>query len=187
MFIIRTMDKAWIDGCLEGEAVAIEHFVGAYQPTIYRLALSILDDPDEAEDGTQETFLAALRGLESFKGDSAFATWLYSIAINVCRNRLQRRKRSANLHKAMESLFLVRARTDPSIEETVLQNEADTDVWRAIRSLDEKHRIPIILRYYHGFPVSEISEILSIPCGTVHSRLNTAREQLHRYLKEGLK
>ena len=187
MYIIRSMENHWIEGCLDGEAGAIEHLVGAYQPAVYRLALSILDDPDEAADGTQETFLAALRGLESFKGDSTFATWLYSIAINVCRNRLQHRKRSASLHKAMEGLFLVRARTDPSIEETVLQNEADADIWRAIRSIDEKHRIPIILRYYHGFPVSEISEILDIPCGTVHSRLNTARERLHTILKEGHK
>ena len=122
MHIIRTMEKTWIEGCLEGEAGAIEHFIGAYQPDVYRLALSILDDPDEAEDGTQETFLAALRGLAAFKGDSAFTTWLYAIAINICRNRLQRRKRSASLHKAMEGLFLVHTRTDPSIEE--LMNSA---------------------------------------------------------------
>jgi RNA polymerase sigma-70 factor (ECF subfamily) len=179
------MDNHWIEGCLEGDSLAIEHFVGAYQQEVYRLALSILDDPEEAEDGTQETFLAALRGMGSFKGDSAFTTWLYAIAINTCRTRLQRRKRSASLHKAIESLFLVRTRKAASIEESVLQDEADADVWRAILSIDNRHRLPIILRYYHGFSVSEISELLDIPCGTVHSRLNAAREKLRKLLKEG--
>jgi RNA polymerase sigma-70 factor (ECF subfamily) len=148
------MDNHWIEGCLEGEAGAIEHFVRAYQPAVYRLVLSILDDPDEAEDGTQETFLAALRGLESFKNDSAFITWLFSIAINICRTRLQQRKRSTQLHKAIEGLSLMRIRTAASIEDAILQEEANARVWNAIHSIDDKHRIPIILRYYHGFSVN---------------------------------
>jgi len=181
------MDNLWIEGCLEGEAGAIEQFIGAYQQAVYRLALSILDNPDEAEDAMQETFLAALRGMDSFKGDSAFTTWLYAIVINTCRNRLQRRKRSAQLHKAMEGLFWVSSRPTTSIEEAVLQDEADADIWQAIRSIDDRHRLPIILRYYHSFSVSEISEILGIPCGTVHSRLNTGRERLRSLLREGNK
>jgi RNA polymerase sigma-70 factor (ECF subfamily) len=187
MYIIEKMNNQWIKGCLEGETGAIEHFVGAYQQAVYRLALSILDDPEEAEDSTQETFLAALRGLASFKGDCAFTTWLYAIAINICRTRLQRRRRGALLHKAIEGLFLVHARTTVSIEETVLLNESNADVWNAIRSIDDRHRLPIILRYYHGFSVNEISELLGIPSGTVHSRLNTGRGQLRNLLKEGRK
>ncbi|HVM71745.1 MAG TPA: RNA polymerase sigma factor [Anaerolineales bacterium] len=181
------MDYHWIEGCLEGEAGAIEYFVCTYQQMVYRLVLSILDDPDEAEDGTQETFLAALRGMGSFQGDSAFVTWLYAIAVNVCRNRLRRRQNKARLHNAMESLFRMHAITAPSIEETILQAEVDAGIWKAIHSLDAGHRIPIILRYYHGLPVSEISRIMGIPDGTVHSRLNSARERLRRSLKEGLK
>ena len=66
-----------------------------------------------------------------------------------------------------------------------MQNESDEFLWRAIHSMDEKHRIPIVLRYYHDLSVAEIASLLAIPEGTVHSRLNTARRQLHAALKEG--
>jgi RNA polymerase sigma-70 factor (ECF subfamily) len=71
------------------------------------------------------------------------------------------------------------------VEENAIQNESNEALWRAVRQIDAKHRIPIVLRYVHDFSVAEISKILQIPEGTVHSRLNTARRKLQKVLKEG--
>jgi RNA polymerase sigma-70 factor (ECF subfamily) len=178
------MDKRWIQGCREGDALAIEQLVDNYQERIYRLVLSILDDPGEAEDGTQEVFLAALRALDSFRGEASFTTWLYSIAINVCRNRLKTRRRHERIKGIFQELFHQTADRSSSLEEWVIKDESDAVLWQAIRAIDDKHRLPIILGYYHDLPVAEIAEMLDIPAGTVHSRLNAARKTLQRALND---
>ena len=178
------MDSQLLELCRNGDALAVERLVNSHQPDVYRLALSMLDSHHEAEDATQETFLAALRALDSFHGGAAFKTWLYSITVNVCRTRLQRRKRLERLQNMLQGLHLLRSRAGTP-EETTVQREADSVLWQAVRSLDEKQRTPIILRYFHDLPVEEIAAILGIPTGTVHSRLNTARARLRGALKEG--
>jgi RNA polymerase sigma-70 factor, ECF subfamily len=177
------MDYRLIELCKVGDSSAIEHFVQTYQQDVYHLALSILDDTSEAEDVTQEALLTALRSLDSFRGASSLKTWLYSITVNICRNRLQRHKTYERLTKILGDILQVRS--TPSVEEDAIQSESDESLWRAIHHMDEKHRIPIVLRYYHDLSVAEIANILQIPEGTVHSRLNTARRQLHEILKEG--
>ena len=177
------MDYRLIEQCRVGDSAAIENFVQTYQQDVYRLALSILDDSQEADDATQESLLAALRALDSFHGASSLKTWLFSITVNVCRSRLQKQKRGERLRQILNGMLQVQ-RT-PSVEEHAIEREADEALWRVIHSMDQKHRIPIVLRYYHDLPVAEIAIILQIPEGTVHSRLNTARRQLHEVLKEG--
>jgi RNA polymerase sigma-70 factor (ECF subfamily) len=181
---MTVMDSHWLEQCREGDALAIEKLVQLYQNDVYRLALSILDDSDEAEDSTQETFLAALRALDSFREGAAFKTWLFSITINVCRSRLRGRKSRSRVQQILQSLFHLYS-GDEHPESAMMQNEADAELWCAIRSLDDKHRIPVVLRYYHDLPVADIAAILEIPPGTVHSRLNHAREKLRTLLKEG--
>lgn len=175
------MDSQWLAKCREGDVLAIERLVQAHQVDVYRLALSILDDPDEADDATQEVFISVLRGLDSFRADSSFKTWLFSITINICRSRVQRNKSRARLGQVLQSLFRGE-QTHPESE--AIKNEADSKLWQAVHTLGEKHRIPIILRYYHELSVAEIAEILGIPVGTVHSRLNHARERLRVWLKD---
>jgi len=185
---MTVMDSQWLAKCREGEPLAIERLVQTHQADVYRLALSILDDPDEADDATQEVFVSALRSLDSFRGDSSLKTWLFSITINLCRSRLQRGKSRARVRQILQSFFRgdqahpERRRRDPESE--AIQHEADSELWRAVHALDEKHRVPVILRYYHDLPVAEIADMLSIPVGTVHSRLNHAREKLRARLKE---
>ena len=175
------MDSQWLRQCREGDPLAIERLVQTHQTEVYRLALSILDDPDEAEDAAQEVFVSALRSLDSFRGDASLKTWLFSITINVCRSRYQRDKSRARLRQVLQSLF----RSDQTGPESeAIQHEADSALWQAVRALDEKHRIPVILRYYHELPIDEIAEMLGVPIGTVHSRLNHARERLHTRLKD---
>ncbi|HSQ39240.1 MAG TPA: RNA polymerase sigma factor [Anaerolineales bacterium] len=178
---MTVMDSQWLRQCREGDPLAIERLVHAHQADVYRLALSILDDPDEAEDAVQEVFVSALRSLDSFRGDSSLKTWLFSITINLCRSRYQRGQRRTRLRQILESLFRA-DQTGPESE--AIRHEADSALWRAVRALDEKHRIPIILRYYHDLPAAEVAEMLGIPVGTVHSRLNHARERLRARLKE---
>ena len=175
------MDSQWLAKCRGGDSLAIERLVQTHQQDVYRLALSILDDPEEADDATQEVFLAALRSLDSFRGDSSLKTWLFSITINLCRSRLQKGKSRERLSQVLQSVFR-REQTRPESE--AIQHEADSELWRAVHALDEKHRIPVILRYYHDLPIAEIAEMLGIPVGTVHSRLNHARERLRAQMKD---
>ena len=177
------MDYRLIELCRVGDSAAIENFVQTYQQDVYRLAISILDDAIEAEDATQDSLLAALRSLDSFRGASSLKTWLYSITVNICRTRLQRHKTYERLTKILGEIL--RVRSTPSVEEKAVQSESDRTLWRAIHGMDERHRIPIVLRYYHDLSVAEIANILQIPEGTVHSRLNTGRRYLHDVLKEG--
>ena len=177
------MDYRLIEQCRAGEAAAVEDFVQTYQREVYCLALSILDDSHEAEDATQESLLAALRGLESFQGASSLKTWLFSITVNTCRTRLQRRKRSETLKQILNGILL--RSSAPSVEEGAIQRESNEALWDAVHRMDARHRIPIVLRYVHDLSVDEISKILQIPEGTVHSRMNTARRKLRAVLKEG--
>lgn len=178
-----TMDYRLIELCRVGDSAAIENFVQTYQQDVFRLALSILDDAAEAEDATQEALLNALRSLDSFRGASSLKTWLYSITVNICRNRLQHHKTYERLTRILGGIL--RMHPTSSAEEDAIENESNEALWRVIHRMREKHRIPVVLRYYHDLSVAEIAAILQIPEGTVHSRLNTARKQLHAALKEG--
>jgi RNA polymerase sigma-70 factor (ECF subfamily) len=180
---MTVMDSLWLEQCREGDALAIERLVETYQGAVYRLALSILDDSDDADDATQEVFVAALRALESFRGNASFKTWLFSITVNVCRTRLGRLKKRGRLQQILQSLFQLNSR-QAHPENEAIQHESDSALWQAIHTLDDKQRIPVILRYYHDLPIDEIAETLGVPVGTVHSRLNHARERLRALLKE---
>ena len=149
----------------------IESLVSTHYAYIRRLALSILDDPDEADDAAQEAFIAANRGLSSFQRRRLKSkTWLTSIAINTCRGRLRKRKARRALAETLQSLYLARPEL-PSPETLTAQHEADRQLWRAVDALDDKHRLVVILRYVHELSTAEIAAALDIGQGTVHSRL----------------
>jgi RNA polymerase sigma-70 factor (ECF subfamily) len=178
---MTVMDSHWLRQCQQGDVLAIEQLVQTYQSDVYRLALSILDDPAEADDATQDVFVAALRSLDSFHGSASFRTWLFSITLNLCRSRLRRRKGRSLLRQMLENLFQA---DQPHPESEAIRQETGSELWQAVCALDEKHRIPLVLRYYHDLPVAEIAEMLGIPTGTVHSRLNHAREKLRARLEK---
>ena len=170
---------------------SFEHLVREHYPYIRRLALSILDDSRvdgaaEADDAAQETFITVYRALSSFRGQSSLKTWLTSIAVNTCRARLRKRKLRQALHATLRGLHLSERLASP--EETAAQNETHRQLWQAVDSLDEKHRLPVILRYVHQLTVPEIAESLGTNEGTVHSRLHYARktllDRLGRFLEE---
>lgn len=158
--------------------LAVEDFVRTHHEAVYRLAFSVLDDPAEADDAAQEALVAALRALPTYRGEAAFSTWLYTITLNVCRGRLRKRKRAERLFETLRAIFHLRAEAQPAPEEAAIHNETLARVRQAVNALDEKHRLPVILRYYHDLPTAEIAHILGLNEGTVHSRLFNARAKL---------
>jgi RNA polymerase sigma-70 factor, ECF subfamily len=162
--------------------VRFEHLVGEYYPYIYRLAISILDDLHDAEDAAQETFVAAHRSLTGFRDEAHPKTWLTAIAINVCRGRLRKRKVRLALISTLQSLHLIK-HSPSTPEQSAIQSEADLSIWQAVDNLDDKHRIPVIMRYVHEMTVPDIARTLHLSQGTIHSRLHYARQKLHDRLE----
>jgi len=171
-----------IDRCLNGNEIAVENLVNQYKDGVFRLALSVLDDVAEANEAAQDSFIAALDALETYRGDSSLKTWLYTIALNTSRSRLRKRKTLAALSNTLQAIFRVQSQKNPSPEDIVVQNEQDAQVWEALGQLGEKHRLPVVLRYYHELSMAEIAEILRINEGTVRSRIHTAQEKLRGIL-----
>lgn len=186
-----------IQCCLSGDEAAIETLVHAHQRAVFVLALSLLygrgvtpaEAAADADEATQDIFIAVLKSLHTYQGKAAFTTWLYAITLNICRNRYRRRQASARLRGALQNLFrqsqaeeqptgAIELPPPPSPEETVLRREAAGVLWGKVNRLGEKHRTVVILRYYHDLSIAEIAQILGLSEGTVHSRLFTARERL---------
>jgi RNA polymerase sigma-70 factor (ECF subfamily) len=168
--------------CRLGNEIAVERLVNYYKDGVFRLALSVLDDAAEASEATQDAFIAALGALETYRDGSSFKSWLYTIALNTSRSRLRKRKTLAALSNTLQAIFRVQSQKDPSPEDILIQNEQDAQVWEALNQLGEKHRLPMILRYYHELSMAEIAEILRINEGTVRSRIHTAQEKLRGIL-----
>lgn len=174
-----------IAACKEGDEAAVMQLIQEHQLSVFRLALSVLNDPYEANEAAQDTFIAALRALNSYRETSSFKAWLYTITLNISRTRLRKLRAQERLQQTLTTLFRVQSQRSPTLEEKAVSNEEEAVLWNALEKLGEKHRLPIVLRYYHGFSIKEIAEILKIKEGTVHSRLSIAREKLRAEL-EGL-
>lgn len=173
-----------IPECIAGNEDAIETLVRQYETGVFRLALSIVGDEAEANEITQETFLAALRSLAAYREKQSFKAWLYTIALNHSRSHLRKRKAVERLRATLTTIFRIEHHKPAQPEDAVIHNEKEAEVWKALNQLDELHRIVVVLRYFHELPVSEISQILSVKEGTIHSRLHSAREKLKNTLKE---
>jgi RNA polymerase sigma-70 factor, ECF subfamily len=169
--------------CIAGNEAAIEMFVRQYEASIFRLALSIVGDQAEANEITQETFIAALRSLPAYQEKQSLKAWLYTIALNHSRSHLRKRKILERLRTTLTTIFQVESQKEILPEDAVLQSEKEAQIWNALNQLDEPHRTVVVLRYFHELSIAEISEILSVNEGTIHSRLHNAREKLRDALK----
>ena len=169
--------------CREGDESAVEMLVSKYQKPTYRLALSILEDPSEADEAAQDALLAALGSLDSYREEASFNTWLHTITVNICRSRLRKRHSWDRLVNTIQVIFRASGETTPPPEEAAIREESDAALWQAVHKLGEKHRLPVILRYYHDFSIAEIAQILEVNEGTIASRLSIARDRLHAQLE----
>jgi RNA polymerase sigma-70 factor (ECF subfamily) len=174
-----------------GDAQAFRALVERYQRRVYRLALGMVKDPDEAMDITQETFVRVHRYLPSFKGDSAFFTWTYRIATNLCLDSARRRGRSERV-EIDETDAEIEAHMDPPSaafagpQKAALNAELKEKIDDALSSLSENHRAILLLRDVEGLSYEELARALGIRKGTVMSRLFHARLKMQRKLREYL-
>jgi RNA polymerase sigma-70 factor, ECF subfamily len=171
-----------ISECIAGNEAAIEMLVRQHETGVFRLALSIVGDQAEANEITQETFIAALRSLSSYEEKKSFKAWLYTITLNHSRSHLRKRKVIERLRTTLNAIFQIETQKQASPEESVIKNEKEAEVWNTLNQLDEPFRIVVVLRYFHELSIAEISQILSLNEGTIHSRLHTARERLRNAL-----
>jgi len=165
----------------EGSADAFEVLVNRHGTRVYNLCLRILGDPEEAADASQDTFLAALRKLNTFRGDSAFTTWLHRVAVNACYDSLRKKRRRPLLQ-------IVRDEDDERPEPALpAPDHADdvvfsVDVARALLEISEEFRMVLVMADVQDLPYDEIASVLEIPVGTVKSRVFRGRAALGRAL-----
>jgi RNA polymerase sigma-70 factor, ECF subfamily len=171
-----------VSQCIAGNEDAIDSLFHQYELGVFRLALSIVDDPIEANEITQETFISAIKALGKYQEKQSFKAWLFTITVNCSRSHLRKRRAREKLQATLTRLFRIEFEKQPLPEESYIQSEKEAALWKELNRLNDQLRIVVVLRYFHGLPIREISEILSIPEGTIHSRLHAAREQLRMAL-----
>jgi RNA polymerase sigma-70 factor (ECF subfamily) len=168
----------------KGDREAFDALIFNFQPLVFRLALSLLDDSQEAQDAAQETFIKVFRGLGSFRRESSFRTWLFAITLNVCRGQLRKRKRNQQLMSVLDSLGWSSGRKSISPERQVLFKERKGTLMRSVAALPADQRTTLILRYYHEMTIAEIADLMGVVERTVYVRLRKAFERLQEDLGE---
>jgi RNA polymerase sigma-70 factor (ECF subfamily) len=171
-----------------GERSAYDLLVLKYQHKVVKLVLRYVRNPADAEDVAQEAFIKAYRALPGFRGDSAFYTWLYRIAINTAKNALVSRQRNPVSYELDarddDHDFGGRLRDPDTPEGLALTEEIREIVQAAMGELPEDLRAAITLRELEGMSYEEIAESMRCPVGTVRSRIFRAREAIDRRLRE---
>ncbi len=182
------LDQDLVRRVQQGDKSAFDLLVIKYQHRIVHLVNRYVKDPSEAQDVAQDTFIKAYRALGDFRGDSAFYTWLYRIAINTAKNYLLSRSRrhidyEIDIQDA-EQVENTGHLKDMDTPDNLLMNEQIVRVIKmAIEKLPEEMRIAITLREFEGMSYEEIAEAMDCPIGTVRSRIFRAREAIDEKLK----
>ena len=170
-----------------GDADSFNQLVLRWERPIYALAYRVIGREEDARDVCQETFLRAFRALPGFKGEAKFSSWLYRIALNLCRDwiRRQRRAPTVQMPEGVDPIE-VAGEGGPveSIEELVARRELSAVVEEAMALLPEEQRTAVILKEYHGMTFQEIADLQGCPLSTVKTRLYQGLSVLRKYLRE---
>ena len=184
-----TEEQALIRQVQSGSHEAFAQLVKRHETHVYNLCLRMCGNPEDARDLSQEAFLKAWRGINLYKSESSFSTWLYRLTSNVCIDFLRRQKRRPTVSLTVEdgdsSAELEIEDLEPSPEEQVLHQERTRAVATAMTQLEEEFRLVLTLRVVQDLPYEEIAGILDIKVGTVKSRLARARLKLKKLLEDG--
>ena len=165
---------------LAGDAGAATDLITRHERRVYAVCLRVLGNPDDAADAAQDALLAMIRKLDGFRGEAAFTTWLYRVAMNVCYDHLRRAKRRP----------VLRRDDDAPAPEPALDDHADAvagahDIAAALEQVPEDFRVAIVLADVHDLPYDEIAKVLDLPVGTVKSRVHRGRIALAKALGIG--
>src|SRR4030095_10952035 len=170
-----------------GDEDSFNQLILRWERPIYALAYRVIGREEDARDVVQETFLRAFRALPGFKGQAKFSSWLYRIALNLCRDWMRRQKRTPTVQmpEGIDPVELA-AEKGPveSIEDLVARRELSEVVEEAMALLPEEQRTAIILKEYHGMTFQEIAELQGCPLSTVKTRLYQGLSVLRRNLKK---
>lgn len=185
----REIDQLLVERAQGGDQHAFDQLVSKYQRKLGRLLSRFIRDPAEVEDVSQEAFIKAYRALPSFRGESAFYTWLYRIGINTAKNYLVSQGRraptstefDADEAESFEDASQLRDINTP--ESLLLSKQIGETVNSAMESLPEELRMAIVLREIEGHSYEEIATMMNCPIGTVRSRIFRAREAVAAKLR----
>ena len=186
----REIDQQLVERVQQGDKRAFDLLVVKYQRKLARLLSQLIRDPVEVEDIAQETFIKAYRALPSFRGDSAFYTWLYRIGINTAKNFLVSQGRKVptiegNFDNEDAETFedggIMKEVNTPESE--LMSKQIAQTVNQTLDTLPEELRTAIVLREIDGLSYEEIANIMSCPIGTVRSRIFRAREAISEQLR----
>jgi RNA polymerase sigma-70 factor, ECF subfamily len=176
-------DTLLVAASKQGDQDAFAQLVQRYQRRVFNLVFRMLQQYEEANEITQETFLAAWQGLPSFRGDARFPTWLYRIAYNCSLKQLEQRKRDQALQTAMQAEQLLECTDDDNRADAQLEaHDRQALVQEHLSQLPAKYRIVLVLRHLQEMTYEEMAEILTVPIGTIKTHLFRARNLLKQRL-----
>ena len=185
----ESTDQQLVDQVMAGNKNAFNLLVMRYQHRVAALIARFVQDPQEVEDVAQEAFIKAYRALPLFRGDSAFYTWLYRIAVNTAKNYLVARSRRPPAQdleidevEPTETGSVLREIESP--EGSLSTSELKAVIELALDSLPEELKTAFILREFSGLSYEDIAEVMDCPVGTVRSRIFRAREVIDRKIRE---
>ena len=182
-----TTDEALVTLAVGGDADAFNQLVVRWERQIYFLAYRMLGREEDARDVTQEAFLRAFRGLKGFKGQSKFSSWLYRIALNLCRDWLRRELRVGPVQASEAFEVNEQAIVDPiseTVEDLIVRRDLGRAVSREMATLPEAQRTAIVLKEYHSLTFREIADLVGCPVSTAKTRLYQGLTVLRRRLAQ---
>ena len=181
-------DEELVARSIRGDADSFNELILRWERPIYALAYRTIGREEDARDVCQETFLRAFRALPGFRGQAKFSSWLYRIALNLCRDWIRRERRAPIVQPPEDvDVMELAAASEPSesIEDLVARKDLSRAVERAMALLPDEQRTAIVLKEYHGLTFQEIAELLGCPLSTVKTRLYQGLTVLRRELAKG--
>ncbi len=182
---MTSTDEELVARSIGGDADSFNQLVVRWERPIYALAYRTIGREEDARDVCQETFLRAFRALPGFRGQAKFSSWLYRIALNLCRDWIRRERRTGFVQPPEDvDLMELAAAAEPSesIEDLVARNDQVQAVERTMALLPEDQRTAIVLKEYHELTFQEIADLLGCPLSTVKTRVYQGLSVLRREL-----
>ena len=184
---MSTSDEELVARSIGGDLDSFNQLVLRWERPIYALAYRVIGREEDARDVCQETFLRAFRSIGGFKGQAKFSSWLYRIALNLCRDWIRKQRRTP-VYQAPEGVDVIEMAAEQgpteSIEDLVARNVQSRAVAEAMKALSDDQRTAIVLKEYQGLTFQEIADLLGCPLSTVKTRLYQALVVLRREMQK---